>query len=200
MDTIVKVLVEGYAKEVKRGWIASSTTTLIKESGKNVLVDPGKNKNLLLKRLEIENLAIDNIDVVFISHYDPDHVFLASIFNKASVVDGSTVYRNDKETEYNGNIPGTSIKVITTPGHTSEHCSLVVGTGIGIVAIAADVFWWTNKENQEVKSIRSLIYKKDPFAQDQIALVNSRKKVLSIADWIIPGHGRMFKNPTKPLE
>ena len=28
-------------------------------------------------------------------------------------------------------------------------------------------------------------------------LINSRKKILQIADWIIPGHGKMFKNPEK---
>lgn len=28
----VKVLIEGYAKETKNGWLASSTTTLIEDS------------------------------------------------------------------------------------------------------------------------------------------------------------------------
>jgi len=32
--TIVKVLIEGYAKKTKDGSLASSTTTLIEESGK----------------------------------------------------------------------------------------------------------------------------------------------------------------------
>jgi len=33
----------------------------------------------------------------------------------------------------------------------------------------------------------------DEFATDIEKLKESRKKVLEIADWIIPGHGKMFK-------
>jgi len=35
--------------------------------------------------------------------------------------------------------------------------------------------------------------RKDPFVKDKVALMNSRKKLLEIADYIIPGHGKMFK-------
>jgi len=37
----VKVLIEGYAKKTKDGWLASSTATLIKDDDKNIIVDPG---------------------------------------------------------------------------------------------------------------------------------------------------------------
>jgi len=33
------------------------------------------------------------------------------------------------------------------------------------------------------------------FLADKDQLIESRKKILEIADWIIPGHGKMFKNP-----
>ena len=35
---------------------------------------------------------------------------------------------------------------------------------------------------------------KDPMAWDQKELEKSRKKVLEIADYIIPGHGKIFRN------
>jgi len=190
--TKVKVIIQGYAKETKDGWLASSTTTLIEDSGKKIIVDPGINKTLLLKNLKRESLTPDDIDIVFMTHYHPDHVFLASIFEKAIAMDGDTIYKKDKETEYEGVIPGTKVKVIPTPGHAHEHCALLVKTDKGNVVIAADVFWWMDNEKQKVD-----INKEDPFTKDKKALVKSRKKILEVADWIIPGHGEMFKNQQK---
>ncbi|MCJ7804164.1 MBL fold metallo-hydrolase, partial [Patescibacteria group bacterium] len=110
MDKI-KVLIEGYAKETSNGWFASSTTVLIEDSNKRIIVDPGINKDLLLKKLKAENLSPNDIDIVFMTHYHPDHVFLASIFEKSTIVDGDTIYEKDKETEYEGKVPGTNLEV-----------------------------------------------------------------------------------------
>ncbi len=192
--TKVKVITQGYAKETKNGWLASSTTTLIEDSEKKIIVDPGINKPLLIKNLKKEGLTPNDIDIVFMTHYHPDHMFLASIFEKAIAMDGDTIYEKDKETEYEGSIPGTDVKVIPTPGHAHEHCALLVKTNKGNVVIAADVFWWMDNEKQKVD-----INKEDPFTKDKKALVQSRKKLLEISDWIIPGHGRMFKNPEKSV-
>jgi len=195
--TRIKVLIEGYAKETGSGWLASSTVTLIEDSGKKILVDPGINKELLLRKLKGEGLSPDDIDIVFMTHYHPDHVFLASIFDKATVVDGDTIYEKDKETEYEGKVPGTNLEVMPTPGHAHEHCALLAKTEKGKVIVAADVFWWTDEEKQKVDDLDALINKEDPFTKDLKALKESRIKVLEIADWIIPGHGKMFKNPRK---
>ncbi len=195
--TKVKVLIEGYAKEIEGGWLASSSTTLIEDGGKKVIVDPGINRALLLRKLKKEGLTPDDIDIVFMTHYHPDHVFLASIFEKSMIVDGDTIYERDKETEYEGNIPGTNIKVIPTPGHAHEHCALLAKINKGNVVVAGDVFWWTSGEKREVKDVEALINKEDSFAKDKKALVRSRKKLLEMADWIIPGHGKMFRNPEK---
>lgn len=39
--------------------------------------------------------------------------------------------------------------------------------------------------------------KVDPLAWNQGEIEKHRKKILEIADWIVPGHGKMFKNPKK---
>lgn len=195
--TKFKVLTQGYAKETESGWLASSTTILIENSGKKILVDPGINRKLLLSKLEEEGLTVDDIDIVFMTHYHPDHVFLAAMFEKAVVHDGDTTYINDEETEYEGEIPGTNIKVIPTPGHAHEHAALLLDTAKGKVAVAADVFWWADEEEQKVNDVETLVNREDPFTKDKEALKASRKKVLEIADWIIPGHGKMFRNPEK---
>ena len=189
----VKILIEGYATKQKDGWIASSTTTLIEDSGKKIIVDPGINRKLLLNKLKAESLTPKDIDIVFMTHYHPDHIFLCSIFENALVVDGDTIYKDDKETEYEGNIPGTILKVILTPGHAHEHASILAETKEGKVVVAADLFWWTDKQKQRTDNLEELINRSDPFVKDMQALKTSRKKVLEIADFIIPGHGKMFK-------
>lgn len=203
----VKVLIEGYAKEIKGGWLASSTTTLIKPSfalqtkglrkgkkrGKNILVDPGTNRKLLLKKLEKEGLKPEDIDFVFMTHYHPDHNLLTGIFIKAKVLDDEMIYENDKQTNHEGIIPETDIRIIKTPGHEKFHGSLVVLTDKGVVVVAGDVFWWADNEKQKTDKT-SLLSHKDPFIKDEEALLESRKKILAIADWVIPGHGRMFRN------
>ena len=137
----VKVLIKGYAKETDNGWIASSTTTLIEESGKRIIVDPGTNRQLLFSSLRKEGLTTSDIDIVFLSHFHIDHVLLTGIFENALVLDGETIYENDRERTYNGKIPGTNLKVLPTPGHADEHASIIAETDVGKVAIAQDLFW-----------------------------------------------------------
>lgn len=193
----VKVLIEGYAKKTKEGWLASSSTTLIEDSGRKVIVDPGINRELLLEKLRAEGLTPNDIDIVFMTHYHPDHMFLTSMFEKAVVVDGDTVYKKDDETGYEGKVSGTNLEVVLTPGHAHEHAVLVANTDKGKIVVAADVFWWNDQEKQQTDDVETLINKEDPFTKDWEALKASRRKVLELADWIIPGHGKMFRNPKK---
>lgn len=195
--TKYKVLIDGYAKETDSGWLATSTTTLIEDGGRRIIVDPGINKKLLLEKLKDESFSTKDIDMVFMTHYHPDHILLVSLFENATFHDGSTIYENDLETEFDGNIPGTDIKVIATPGHAHEHASLVFESEEGTVVIAADVFWWMTNEEQVTDNYDLLMNKKDPFTKDLDALISSRKKVLEIADVIIPGHGKVFVNKFK---
>ncbi|MCJ7786668.1 hypothetical protein MUP06_00420, partial [Patescibacteria group bacterium] len=56
-------------------------------------------------------------------------------------------------------------------------------------------FWWTDDQEQKTEK-ESLIRHEDPYVKNREELMNSRKKILEIADYIIPGHGKMFK-PSK---
>lgn len=188
----VKVLIKGYAKEIKGGWLASSTTTLIQESGRNILVDPGTNRKLLLSKLKENVLETSDIDFVFMTHCHPDHNLLTGIFQRAQVLDNEMIYVGDKQTDHENNIPGTEIKILQTPGHDQFHGSLMVPTLKGIVVVAGDVFWWADNEEQKIDK-ESLLSHKDTFVKDKKALLESRKNLLEIADWIIPGHGKMFR-------
>ncbi len=190
----VKILIEGYVKKLKDGWLASPSTVLIKDNGLIILVDPGSNKELLLKKLAEENLEPNDIDMIFLTHYHLDHTLNIRIFPDCDVLlDGDKMNGADRIFAYSVNIPKTDVKVISTPGHTFEHESLLAETETGKIAIAGDLFWWLDKEEQKT-DYESLMSHKDPGgAKDENALQESRKKILEMADWIIPGHGKMFK-------
>ncbi len=184
----VKVLIEGYAKINPDGtWDATSTTTLIDTGKHKIIMDPGCNRHMLLAALAKENLKTGDIDIVFISHYHPDHCTLMGIFENATVFDSIQWQKGPIGGETKTTLPGTDIKIIKTPGHSPEHASLLVPTTKGKILVAADVFWWADGEEQKVD-----INKHDDFASDQAILKLSRSHALKIADYIIPGHGRPF--------
>ncbi len=187
----VKVLIQGYAKEIENGWLASSTVTLVQSNDKNIIVDPGCNREKLLEELSNSNLKPSDIDFVFLTHNHGDHALLAGIFENAKVLTPNEIYNNDNQVEQENKIPGTDLEIIQTSGHSPEHCSLVVPTKEGTYIIAGDVFWWTDDEEQKID-----VEKEDdahPAEVNMKKLIENRKKILEIADFIIPGHGKMFK-------
>ena len=194
MMTEIKILIEGYVKKEKGSEFASSTATLIKESGINIIVDPGMNRKLLLDALEKEGLSTSDIDYIILTHYHLDHSLLAGIFENARILYNGEIYSwNGKIESQGGKIPEIGIKIIETPGHGMFDCSVLVKSKkFGRVAIAGDVFWWSDKQKQKTDKI-SLMKHEDPYVKNKEQLMKSRKEVLEIADFIIPGHGKMFR-------
>lgn len=194
-----KILIEGYARAGEGNVFFASPTTILltDEKGEHILVDPGTNSKLLKESLMKENVNPEDIKRVFLSHYHPDHFLNLKLFPNTEVIDGTMVWREDEEIPYEKYIPGTDIEVLQTPGHASEFSSLFINTeDMGVVAISQDVFWWEDG-NQKSETVEDLMNANDPFANDLDALKASRELVLSKADWIIPGHGKIFKNPKK---
>jgi len=188
----VKVLIEGYAKEKNGVEVASSSTVLIEDNGLKIIVDPGVNKELLINSLSKERLKLEDVDLIFLTHYHPDHILNIRLFPDKDVLDGNIIYRGDKEIEFSDNIPNTNVKVIETPGHAHEHACLLVETEKGKIIIAGDLWWWSDDEKQKT-DYKSLMSHKDPYVKNEEKLKESRKKILKLADYIIPGHGKMFK-------
>ena len=108
------------------------------------------------------------------------------------MVDYESWYTADKQDLHDGVIPGTNLKILKTPGYTLDHASLIVPVGKLVYAVAGDVFWWAEDEEQ-LTDRKSLLEKKDALAVDQKALRKSRETILGIADFVIPGHGKTFK-------
>ncbi|MFH0837058.1 MAG: MBL fold metallo-hydrolase [Candidatus Aenigmatarchaeota archaeon] len=189
----LKILIEGYAKSLRNGWKASSTVCLITTHNKKIITDPGCNREKLLEALKTEGLTTDTIDYVFLSHCHPDHILLAGIFKNAKFItfDFNLMYDGDMMLEFDKNALGKDIEIIETPGHVLEHLSLLVNTSKGRIAIAGDTIWWVDGEKQ----IFDINQKDHSQAKgmNMKNLIKSRKKLLNSADYIIPGHGKMFK-------
>ncbi len=189
----VKVLIEGYAKQLAKGWVASSTTCLVTAEDKKIITDPGCNREKLLEALVREGLTTADIDYVFLSHRHPDHVLLAGIFENAKFItfDTNLIYDKDLLLEFDKYALGKDIEIIDTPGHVEEHISLIVNTPKGKIAIAGDVIWWLDGERQ-VPNINQKDHSQAK-GMDMDKLIDSRKRILELADYVIPGHGKMFK-------
>ena len=187
----VKVLLIGYFKWLGLGreeFKASSTVTLIKDSKFNILVDTGNHEveKKLLSALKKQGLEPDDIDYVILTHHHPDHVANKHLFKKAIITDWLTSYKKNKFiVDYDiinkgKNIITPNVYIKSTPGHALDEGSVIVKTEDGIVAIAGDLFF--NDQNE-----------RNIFVHDKKDFETSRREILKLADYIIPGHGGMFE-------
>lgn len=189
----VKVLVEGYAHANEDGtYTASPTCTLVESNGKKFLVDPGTSAEKLAEALKRENIEEKDLSFIYLSHYHPDHWLNVRLFPNLDIYDGEICWRDDLEIFHQGKLPDVDVQILKTPGHATEDTSLLVKTEEGKIIICPDVFWWEDGKQTEMTR-EGHINLEDPFANDEEALINSRILVLNTADFIVPGHGKMFK-------
>jgi len=168
----VKVLMEGNF---------GSTVTLVRDGSTVMVVDPGlmKDQKVLVRGLKKEKLSIDDVNVVCITHAHMDHYRNIGMFPNAKALDYWGLWLKDGLKDCKSQFT-KNIRILKTPGHTDDGISLVVKTGKGVVAICGDVFW---EENASLD---------DSYCSNK-KLKESRKKILAVADYIVSGHGKMFK-------
>ena len=82
------------------------------------------------------------------------------------------------------------LQVFGSPGHTLDSVSVKVVTDDGVVVVAGDTF--EKEEDIEDETIWKLAGSEDEHQQ-----MKSRNEILALADFIVPGHGPMFKNKRK---
>ena len=196
--TEVKVLVKGEHKKDEQGKLRIYSTVSLIKSDKNIVVDTGsfQEKDSIIKALKEEGLTPENIDIVFLTHLHLDHIINTYLFKNAKVFcKFNAGYPGQVHNPKDGTIERTEIsdginlakdvKFLLTPGHTTDVTSLLVNTPDGKIVIAGDAF--PSKEFLDLS--------KEPLAMlTNIPEFNkSRKKILDIADYIVPGHGDMFK-------
>ncbi|MDW3095506.1 MAG: MBL fold metallo-hydrolase [Gammaproteobacteria bacterium] len=196
---VITILNEGYVMPIEgRNFVpgerndgarlVASTVAMIQAGSITIIVDPGMvSEDVdLVKKIESVGVEIESITHVFISHHHPDHTVRIGMFPNASVVDFWGSYKNDFWEDHGDRYEiAKNVMVIRTPGHTDEDASLVVVAENGTYVFTH--VWWNEKMEPVI----------DPLAEDADNLIESRKMITEIADFIIPGHGKMFKNPLK---
>ena len=179
----VKILVEGYTTADEPGEEKTCPTiTLVRDQDFVIVVDPGvlENQNILADALKKEELSLEDVNTIFITHSHIDHYRNIGMFPNAKVIEYYGVWDKNKVEDRQNQLT-EDIKIIETPGHNYTSLTLLVKIALGNIAICGDVFW---KENYpEI----------DEYADDPEKLKETRKKLLELADYIIPGHAGMYK-------
>ena len=129
---------------------------------------------------QIEGLSINDVNIVCITHSHIDHYRNIGMLPGAKTLEYWGLW--DKNTVDDWKEQFTEdIKIVKTPGHSYDSITLFIKTNQGVIAICCDVFWKKNFPED------------DPYASDKEKLQESRKKILKMANCVIPGHGKMFK-------
>ncbi|MFA5188993.1 MAG: MBL fold metallo-hydrolase [Patescibacteria group bacterium] len=181
----VKILIEGFttADSKEQGEEKTSPTiTLVRDGDIIMIVDPGvvESQDLIIEKLKKEGLSVNDINFVCLTHSHIDHFRNIGMFPEAKTLEYFGLWDKNTVEDWQEQF-SQDIKIIKTPGHNYDSITLLVKTEIGIIAICGDVFW---KENYP---------ETDPYATDNDKLAESRRKVLELANYVIPGHGKMFK-------
>ncbi|VDM95047.1 unnamed protein product [Thelazia callipaeda] len=207
----VFVLLEGYCRradaECSDGYEeASGTVTLIVTRERKILVDCGdpwngacivEEANDFFLALSKYSLSCNDITDLIITHGHSDHCGNMSLFQQATIYMADDNARDGWYYTYtvlfrllnffDPRMLDNCVEIRLTPGHTDHDRSVIVtNTEFGTIAVVGDIF----EEKDDVKTWR----KNSKYPQDQ---ERSREAILQVADWIIPGHGQMFKNLRK---
>ena len=178
---------------------ANCTCTLIRNANFNVIVDTmtpwdGDKIKDSLKRFD---LVPDMIDYVISTHGHADHVGNNNLFLNAKHIVGHSISKGDNLYLHPFD-EGTSyfigeesdedrIEITPTPGHTMDSVSVVVNTGkYKTVVIAGDLF-------EKAEDLINPYVWLGAGSEDKEQQEHHRLRMLKIGDYIVPGHGPMFR-------
>jgi len=192
----IKVLLVGRHDKIKGGTHAGSSVVLIKTDDRNILVDTGSfgDRKKLIEALKKVSIKPEDIDIVLVTHTHLDHTANLDLFKKAEIItkhspqsigvvfhgfDNDIAHINVDDLEV---VKG--VRTILTPGHIEAHISVVVETGRGTYVICGDAIQTENQLDMNCKPEKAWNF--DEFEK-------SRKRILEIANYVIPGHGDVLK-------
>jgi glyoxylase-like metal-dependent hydrolase (beta-lactamase superfamily II) len=181
----VRVIREGWWRWIERGvrFDVTCTATLIESRGKRILVDApnaGEEK-AFLEALAAAGAAPESIDFVVVTHFHPDHLGCLTIFPRAEFIGPGTRWRGSIHAYWPEDRLDLTDEayVLKTPGHTPHDVSVFAETSEGTVGCVGDLW------------VRSVSDPRLAIVHDPAKLAESRRRVASLADRLVPGHGPM---------
>jgi glyoxylase-like metal-dependent hydrolase (beta-lactamase superfamily II) len=167
----------------------AATVGYIEDGDRRVVTDPGmvRHRSVILGPLAALGVAPEQVTDVVFSHHHPDHTLNAALFPNARFHDHWAIYQGDRWRwrDAEGYQLTPAVKLIRTPGHTPQDITVLAGTAHGVVAFTH--LW------NDAGAVG------DRHAVDLDELHAGRRRVLAIAEVIVPGHGPAFTpDPTTP--
>ncbi|KAL3990883.1 Metallo-beta-lactamase family protein [Acanthocheilonema viteae] len=174
-----------------------ASVTLIIDGGERILVDTGLSTDIngrtwIMQRLSELDAPPPSINHVITTHGHLDHSGNTNHFPDAFHYAGrfrhigghsnfSRIFKDDVEKLTK------NVCLLKTPGHTSDDISVLVNNTsfFGTVIVSGDIF--IRKEDMK----DSMIWKQ--LAANETQQEESRRRLLCLADCIIPGHGPLFR-------
>lgn len=220
MATRIDILAIGYAKPVKinnkNNMAACGSCCLVRVGQTKVLFDtmgPWERQTLVDKLAEFK-IHPDDIDHIVCSHSHPDHIGNLNLFTKRNPTHfvgtsvysqdlydlncfepiGSYKYRSPKVPDdfevitYQNHQLDSNISIEPSQGHTMECVSLIVSQceTYGTVGLVGDLF--EREEDVLDESIWLAAGSQNPDLQRA-----NRSRIYNKVDFVLPGHGPLFK-------
>ncbi len=191
MDGIsVDVLLIGFLERDGNGDVicseTSSSSTLIRCPGHNIVVDTGSSFMKAGIKTSLKQIGIfpDEVDIVILTHNHEDHVGNVGMFPKARIImhSGDEPYKGAEIVDGPEHKICQGVKMVHTPGHTEGSCSVFV-EGDRAYAITGDA---CPLKDNFLKCIPPRLN------CDEEAAKASLKLISDYADVVIPGHGGPF--------
>lgn len=198
-----EILIPGFPARSDRGFLGWSTIVLLKSAGGYALFDTGGSGDRLGLMAKLAEHGVDRQDIrtVILSHLHFDHVGNVECFPQAEIIlhqaefdyvrehmdddpaigrfQVESLLRNPKLTLVSGEIDVLpDIGMISTPGHTGGHVSLVMTINDKCIVLAQDAI----KHRGEIESGMPV------GAFDEDAGRASIRRIVDMADIIVPGH------------
>ncbi|GIX68905.1 metallo-beta-lactamase domain-containing protein 1 [Caerostris extrusa] len=202
MAITIDVIKNGYSLMDNKSNVmkANCTCTLIKENDIIIIVDTLTAWDRLFLEKELENRNINTTDVTHVvgTHGHSDHIGNLNLFTNAQHIIGQSISHKDEYLMHSfeeGPFKiSKNIEIISTPGHTLSDVSVIVrNTSFGTVAVVGDLF--EREEDIINPELWTTAGSENPALQ-----LKNRNEILLLADYIIPGHGPMFKVAKELLE
>lgn len=181
----LKVIREGWWRWIERGvrFDVTCTSTYIEDGNHRIVVDvpnAGEEEDFLAA---LEKAGIDplKVDLVVLTHFHPDHVGCLHLFPNAEYLSAGSRWKGSIHARWSEeSLPiSDDVYVLKTPGHSDADCSVIVNAPQGVVAIAGDL-WVRSPSDPRLQVLH-----------DTGRLEASRRRLIELADFIIPGHGPM---------